>query len=169
MRILHAGDGDRGDRASESEPESVGTGHRACTRSKPLPLRDVSADREGDQILSSHATPEVLLDPRSGEFSISGSSFSSHSVEFYEPIIDFINKYVLNPALVTSLSIKLVHRNSATDKCIIQLVESVAKASGKSKITVKWHYPAQDGEEELEYAKSLADSFGVNFEFIPFS
>ncbi|MEW6469820.1 MAG: SiaC family regulatory phosphoprotein [Bacteroidota bacterium] len=111
----------------------------------------------------------MLLDPGTGDFYITGSSFSNHSVEFYEQVIDFLERYVTEPLPVTVLNVKLTHRNSATDKCMIQVLESLAKVPAqRAKVIVKWYYPSDDDDDELEYAKSLAGSIDVAFEFIPY-
>ena len=120
-------------------------------------------------ILPTNSTPEVVLNPQTGEFSIIGTSYSNHSVEFYDPILTFFNEYGEQPAPDSILTLKLAHRNSSTDKCIIQILEGLCKTkSENSKLTVKWYYSSDDDDDELDYAKSLSLSLKATFEFIPY-
>ena len=120
-------------------------------------------------ILPTDATPEVKLNPKTGEFSITGTSYSNHSVEFYEPVISFLNEYGKQPAAASILTVKLTHRNSSTDKCIIQILEALCKTkSENSKLIVKWYYSEEDDDDELDYAKSLSSNLNTTFEFIPY-
>ena len=111
----------------------------------------------------------MLLNPQTGEFSITGTSYSNHSVEFYEPVISFLNEYGKQPAAASILTVKLTHRNSSTDKCIIQILEALCKTkSENSKLIVKWYYSEEDDDDELDYAKSLSSNLNTTFEFIPY-
>jgi len=52
---------------------------------------------------------------------------------------------------------------------MIQVLESLAVAHNqKTKVIIKWHYPADDDDEELDYVKSLASNINVIFEYISY-
>ena len=120
-------------------------------------------------ILPTDSTPEVKLNPQTGEFSIIGTSHSNHSVEFYEPIVSFLIEYGKQPAAESILTVKFTHRNSATDKCLVQILEMLLKAKSEtSALKVKWYYSEEDDDDELDYAKSLSAGLNTPFEFIPY-
>ena len=66
------------------------------------------------------SSPEVILDP-TGIVRLSGRSILENSAEFYEPVIEWINQYIENPADLTCVDIRLEYFNSATAKFIIKI------------------------------------------------
>jgi hypothetical protein len=111
------------------------------------------------------SSPEVILDPN-GHIKLRGRSILENSAEFYEPVIEWINKYVENPAALTCVDINLEYFNSATAKFIITLIQRISRVTLKNqKYKVNWYY--EDGDEDIlergEYISSVLES---DFQFI---
>ena len=56
--------------------------------------------------------PTVVLDAKQSKFELSGRSFPPDSADFYEPIIDWLNQYIL--------SIILLYDNTSQTKILFQ-------------------------------------------------
>lgn len=97
-------------------------------------------------------TPTVLLDEAQGLLELSGRSIPENSIEFYKPILDWIEAYGSNPKAETKVNIKLEYFNTSSSKCILDFfkkLENVAKG-GKTKIAVNWYY--EEDDEDMQEA-----------------
>lgn len=111
------------------------------------------------------SSPEVILDP-TGIVRLSGRSILENSAEFYEPVIEWINQYIENPADLTCVDIRLEYFNSATAKFIINLIKRITRVCMKDKkYKVNWYY--EDGDEDiLERGEYIASVLESDFNFI---
>ncbi len=111
-------------------------------------------------------TPSIDFDKDSGVLRISGRSIPENSIDFYKPLIDWIDRYALDPADQTQVHVQLEYFNTSSSKCILDVfkkLESV-KHSGKP-ITVKWHYE-EDDEDMLEAGEDYDAIIDIDFEMI---
>lgn len=113
-------------------------------------------------------SPEVVLDPSTGEFKFSGKSLPEDVKEFYLPILDWIEEYAKNPIDETVIEFKMEYFNSASSKQILDILERFAKINetGK-KIKVNWLY-IEDDEDMAEAGESYGDIVDIPFEIIPY-
>ena len=113
-------------------------------------------------IVSTKKTPDISFNPQSGEMLISGISCSENSLGFYDPVFDWINNYLSNPAEKTVLTLKLKYYNTSSAKCILELLDKFTslKLNGK-KILVNWH---TEGDEEMQESGENFSAI-LDFEF----
>ena len=94
-------------------------------------------------------TPQISFDASSGDFEISGRSIPENSIEFYKPMLAWVDQYVESPNNSTLLSIKLEYFNTSTSKCLVELFRKLESIADKSAIKVEWHYEEED-EDMME-------------------
>lgn len=95
-------------------------------------------------------TPEIMFDPKTNVFSISGVCHPENVTKFYEPIIDWLENYKkelkTKPANNTiQLSIFFKYINSASYKYLLtflQLIEGFMPLG--LKVNVTWYYEPDD-------------------------
>lgn len=90
-------------------------------------------------------TPGIEFDATTGVLQIKGRSIPENSLEFYKPIIDWIEDYANNPIDNTNVNIQLEYFNTSSSKCILdifQRLEKINKSGGK--VTVNWHFETDD-------------------------
>jgi len=90
-------------------------------------------------------TPEVLFDGESGILEIKGRSIPENSIEFYKPMVDWLENYSQNPKNKTQLNIHLEYFNTSSSKCILDIfkkLESLKKS--KHDVMVNWFYEEDD-------------------------
>jgi len=111
------------------------------------------------------SSPEVVLDP-GGIVRLRGRSILENSAEFYEPVIEWINRYIENPADLTCIDIQLEYFNSATAKFLISLIQRLTRVClNNKKYKVNWYY--EDGDEDiLERGEYIASVLEADFNFI---
>lgn len=93
--------------------------------------------------------PDVNLDAGKGIIEIKGKSIQEHTTAFYTPILEWIDKYVINPAEETTINFHLGYYNSASKKYLLEILERFTPLhkSGK-RVTFSWYYNEDDDEEE---------------------
>lgn len=111
-------------------------------------------------------TPEVVMDPTAGKLMLKGRSIPENSIEFYKPLIDWIDEYRNTALDHTEIFIKLEYFNTSSSKCILDVfkkLESV-KQDGKE-VVVKWYYECDD-EDMLEAGEDYEAILDLPFEMI---
>ena len=86
-----------------------------------------------------------------GELLLKGRSIPENSIEFYKPLLEWLESYSESPNSTTVLSVQLEYFNTSSSKCILDVFKKLESVSG-SEITVKWHYE-EDDEDMLEAVK----------------
>ena len=86
------------------------------------------------RIAATKSSPEILLSP-GGMIRIKGRSIHENTLDFFRPVEDWINNYVLDPADVTCIDMNLEYFNSASAKFMIHLFQKIhqrKRVRGKS-------------------------------------
>jgi len=111
-------------------------------------------------------TPTIKFDSATGEFEIKGRSIPENSVEFYRPLIDWLDLYKETPNNKTVVNIKLEYFNTSSSKCILDVfkkLETIHKA--KNEVEVNWYYE-EDDEDMLEAGEDYESIIRVPFKMI---
>ena len=118
------------------------------------------------------ATPtslDVLLDAQTGMFSFFGRSVSEHSIEFFSPVITWLEKYAETPAERTECIFRLEYFNSAARKSLIGIFTVLHSIHKKgSPVLIVWHY--EEGDDSIkELGEEYASMYNLKFQFPPTS
>lgn len=111
-------------------------------------------------------TPSVKLDSNEGVVEIRGRSIPENSVDFYKPIIDWLEQYSGNPANKTNVNIHLEYFNTSSSKCILDVfkkLEAIYKA--KNEVVVNWFYE-EDDEDMLEAGEDYESIVRIPFNMV---
>ncbi len=111
-------------------------------------------------------TPTIKFDSATGVFEIKGRSIPENSVEFYKPLIDWLDLYKETPNNKTIVNIKLEYFNTSSSKCILDVfkkLETIHKA--KNEVEVNWYYE-EDDEDMLEAGEDYESIIRVPFKMI---
>jgi len=111
-------------------------------------------------------TPTVHFDSSQGVFKLEGRSIPENSVEFYKPLVDWLDKYKESPLPKTTVEVKLEYFNTSSSKCILDVfkkLELIHKA--KNDVEIKWFYE-EDDEDMLEAGEDYESIIRVPFEMI---
>jgi len=111
-------------------------------------------------------SPLVELDQENNRFEISGRSLPEDVVDFYMPVLDWLNVYRANPNPKTEFSFKLIYFNTASSKLILDILmifEEMVE-DGHS-VTVKW-FSLQSDEDMQEAGKEYEEMVDVPFEHV---
>lgn len=110
--------------------------------------------------------PSIILDKEKGIFEISGRSLPEDADNFYNEIIEWIQKYVEEPNDKTEFVFKLDYYNSSTARKIsdiLILLEKILKTN--KEIKIYWYF--QEGDEVMkESGEDFELIMEIPFEFI---
>ena len=113
-------------------------------------------------------TPYVLLDAEKGYFEINGKSYPEDTLEFYTPVLNWMNEYSKSPAPLSTFAFKLHYFNSSSYKPILDLIlklEEIKQTNANVKI--EWHYKAGDTDMK-EAGDEFAEVVTIPFDFHTF-
>ncbi len=111
-------------------------------------------------------TPTVKFDSAQGIFEIKGRSIPENSVEFYKPLVDWLESYKESPLPKTVVNIRLEYFNTSSSKCILDVfkkLETIHKA--KNEVEVNWYYE-EDDEDMLEAGEDYESIIRVPFKMV---
>ena len=113
-------------------------------------------------------SPFVMLDKENNRFEISGKSLPEDVVDFYQPILDWLNTYRSEPNPKTEFSIKLIYFNTASSKLILDILmifeEMVEEGHN---VLIKW-LSIQSDEDMQEAGKEYEEMVDVPFEHVTY-
>jgi len=116
-------------------------------------------------ILPTEKTPEVILDPE-GIIRISGRSLVLNKTGVPEQIMNWIERYLLNPAESTEVIIALDYLNSFGTKILISTLQEISKVILQNKkYIIHWYYE-EDDEDILERGEYISSALKMPVEFI---
>ncbi|WP_196426994.1 MULTISPECIES: DUF1987 domain-containing protein [Paenibacillus] len=122
----------------------------------------------GLQIESTKSTPAVQFDTETNHLVISGQSYPENAFKFYEPLMQWIDRYLERVSAEESvlLELRLPYINTSSTKCFMMLLEKFDEAyRGGKNIRLAW-YCSPDNDREQECAEEFKEDLNLPFEII---
>ena len=110
-------------------------------------------------------TPRLYFNGQNGEFEISGRSIPENSIEFYKPLLEWLDKYIESPSDETTLSVNLEYFNTSSSKCLVEILRRLERVHEVKPVTVKWHYEEED-EDMMESGEDFKKIIKVPIELV---
>ncbi len=111
-------------------------------------------------------TPSVNFNATTGVLEIKGRSIPENSIEFYKPLIEWIEKYGVSPQPKTVVNIQLEYFNTSSSKCILDVFKRLeAIVNSGHDVLINWHYE-EDDEDMLEAGEDYQSIIKVPFKMI---
>ena len=108
-------------------------------------------------------TPTVNFIKEEGKLEIKGRSIPENSIEFYKPLIDWIEQYSSSPVEKTNVNIQLEYFNTSSSKCILDVFKKLEAVDGD--VIVNWYYE-EDDEDMLEAGEDYEAIINIPFKMI---
>ena len=111
-------------------------------------------------------TPTVRFDGDQGLIEIKGRSIPENSIEFYNPLVDWLDKYGKAPKILTKVNIQLEYFNTSSSKCILDVfkkLEAIHKSNNE--VSINWYYE-EDDEDMLEAGEDYDSIIRIPFKMI---
>lgn len=111
-------------------------------------------------------TPHIDFDPKTGLMQIKGRAIPDNADDFWLPILNWFESYLLTPCDKTVFQIDLDYFNISSSKRILVLLYKLNElAESGMGVNVEWHYRKAD-EDMFEVGQDLAYMVRVPFEFV---
>ena len=95
---------------------------------------------------------------------ISGKSIPENSIEFYQPVYNWLDQYAAAPEKKTVLKVQLEYFNTSSSKCLLDIFKKLdaLQKSGRGEVEVRWMYEEED-EDMMEAGADYAAIVGIPF------
>ena len=116
-------------------------------------------------IEGSFKSPKIKLDADNGLLEFIGNSIPENSTKFYEPIMNWLDRYVQSPCSETVVNFKLMYFNSASKRSILNILKKLESSyKNGNKIAVNWYYEEEDTDmlDAIETYQKLVSSLPIN-------
>ncbi len=111
-------------------------------------------------------TPYVRLDGEKGIIEIKGRSIPENSIEFYKPLIDWLEEYGSDVSNDTAVNVQLEYFNTSSSKCILDIFKKLESIFKKGqKVEVNWYYE-EDDEDMFEAGEDYQSIINIPFKMI---
>lgn len=113
-------------------------------------------------------TPAISMDASDGMMLLEGRSNPENAREFYQPVMDWLDKYVEHPAEKTDLRINLEHFNTSSSKYLMEILRKIRYLADNDHLfNVTWMYE-EDDLEMLDTAEAYEMMTGLRFEKVSY-
>jgi len=104
-------------------------------------------------------TPVINLDIN-GTISMVGKSYPENTFEFYEPLMQWVEKYFKSSAQdVTTINLEITYFNSSSSKLFFDFFDLLEENNNENTIEINWIF-----DEENESAQEAGEDFIEDFE-----
>jgi hypothetical protein len=111
-------------------------------------------------------TPSVTMNPQTGVVEIKGRSIPENSIEFYKPVVDWLEEYAKGPAPKTVVNVQLEYFNTSSSKCILDVFKKLEVIKkDQNEVIINWYYE-EDDEDMLEAGEDYESIIKVPFKMI---
>ena len=121
---------------------------------------------EAIKIKKTGQIPNIILDKENNLFEFSGPSLPEDAIDFYAPIIEWLDDYLENPNEKTEVIFKIDYYNTASSKVIFEILKKFGGLylSGKD-VEIHWYYP-EDDEDMMEAGEDFSSIVTAPFKLI---
>lgn len=113
-------------------------------------------------------TPQIDFNLGTGVFAISGRSLPENAIEFYMPVLEWIEKVLTETSDKAYIfEIRLEYFNTASSKQLAKMLLMIEKYNEMHNILIRWCYEKEDNDMLVsgnQYSKFLK----LKFEFIEY-
>lgn len=96
-------------------------------------------------------TPKIVFDTTADAFELSGKSYPDNVFSFYDPVLDWLNRYSSAPLPVTKFIFKLDYFNTASAKIIFDILSIADAVHAKGhQVAIAWYY--KNGDDDMKEA-----------------
>ncbi len=112
--------------------------------------------------------PTVDFNAETGVCTLSGESFLEDTLEFYDPLVQWLEEFITEVKKPLIFNIKLTYFNTSTSRSILDLLNIIKEYEDEGgEIEVNWHYDEDDIDMEEDIEDYMLDT-DLEINMIPF-
>ncbi len=112
-------------------------------------------------------TPTISFDANTGVIEIKGRSIPENSIEFYKPLVDWLDKFSDVAQGTVNVNIQLEYFNTSSSKCILDVFKKLENLQNKNRaeVVINWYYE-EDDEDMLEAGEDYQSILKIPFNMV---
>jgi len=111
-------------------------------------------------------TPYIHFEPQTGRMEIKGRSVTENPLNFYTPIIKWLEEYKNHTPQKITLEVQLEYFNTSSSKCLLDVFKKFA-AMSKNGTPVEVNWWCEEIDDEMrEAGEDYQDLVGIPFNII---
>ncbi|MRR23967.1 DUF1987 domain-containing protein [bacterium] len=104
-------------------------------------------------------TPQIELKYSSGELSLTGRSLPENATRIYEPVLNWINQYIIQPQPVTNLRLRVEYFNTSSSLWISKIMKTLTRINNPDyRLMVHIYIPLEE-YDDMKLYPDARDSF----------
>ncbi len=111
-------------------------------------------------------TLDIDFESATGIMNMAGSSYPENAIDFYKPIINWIEGFINEEKKPLTLNFRLNYLNTSSTKCILDIFEILEEYNEDNEVVVNWYYE-EDDEDILETGEEMGEDMDIPMNFIP--
>jgi len=121
---------------------------------------------ENFQIEGENYIPTVNFNAETGDLEISGESYHEYTIEFFQPIFEWINNYLEQEGRTIVFNFRMTYFNTSSSRRFLEIFDILEdyKKNKNGNVTVNWYYEKDDVdmlESGEEYAEDVELAFNL--------
>ncbi len=115
----------------------------------------------------SQKTPTINFDAEEAKIEMKGRSIPENAIEFYKPLVAWLDEYANTAKGLTEANIQLEYFNTSSSKCILDVFKKLEVINQKedSEVIINWFYE-EDDEDMLEAGEDYQSILKIPFKMI---
>lgn len=115
-------------------------------------------------ITGTSATPQIVGDWESGTLSMKGDSYPENPLVFFNPVLDWVERYLSETDRPLHLKLELLYMNTSSIRAMMEILEMMDEAyEQKRDVSLVW-YHATANERVAEVAEEFREDHAFPFE-----
>jgi hypothetical protein len=121
-----------------------------------------------DDLIIKPTDKSLAVDISFGFLSFTGRSILTDPKIFFEPVNDWVGKYLRKPAVETVVNIKLEYIDTASTQALYQILRQLNSVRKKGlAFKVNWYIEDEDPEMK-ELGEMIEQRLGIEFQYISY-
>jgi hypothetical protein len=104
-------------------------------------------------------TPQIDMNQLTGELLFTGKSMPENAAKIYEPVLKWVEQYILNARPTTNVRLDLEYINTASSLWLAKILKGLARINGPDYVLIiNLYLPIEDFDEMKEFG-DITDAF----------
>jgi hypothetical protein len=104
-------------------------------------------------------TPQIELNPFTGDFIFSGRSIPENAAKVYEPILNWMAEYIINPRPTTNIRLNLEYFNTSSSLWLAKILKVLVKINNPDYVLIIHLYLPLDEFDDMKEFEDIKDVF----------
>jgi hypothetical protein len=104
-------------------------------------------------------TPQIELNPFSGDFVFSGKSIPENAAKVYEPLLNWVTEYTLQAKPTTNVRIKLDYFNTSSSLWLAKIFKALVRINEPDYVIIFHLYLALEEFDEMKDIEDIKEAF----------